>query len=347
MKHYTIEDVQRDWRCLDAEDFAVSEGVRLISHEEFTYRPGFPKVEYIPPGGLASFFRFFVIVFNLLYAWRLLRHTKRDTVLIVSGSGALWLFIGLLNRYVMLRKRNVLLWDVFVEVKDGWRRTIMSAAMASFRLNVLWSRKQIEPHAEWLRLPKERFIFLPYKANHSKGPAYDIPIGNFIFSGGNGKRDYKTLVDAVRDTGIPVVISATDPAVLKTIERLPSVIALAAREPAFAQLQAAARFVVVPMIDTGLKGGGEANFCNAQWHGRPVVAADRMAAEEYIVEGETGYIVPPGDSAMLRQRILELWNDPAKCAEMGRKAKAYVDDNFTHEAFIRRLLRLATLIGSE
>ena len=217
--------------------------------------------------------------------------------------------------------------------------------MSSFRLSVLWSRKQIEPHAEWLGLPKDRFVFLPFKANHSQGPAYDLTIGGYVFAGGNGKRDYEVLAEAVRGTGIPLIVSATDPAVRRQIKDLPNVIALAAWEPAFAQLQSGARFIVVPMIDTGLKGGGEANMCNGMWHGKPVIAVDRMAAEDYIVEGETGYIVPPGDVALLRRRMLELWNDPAKCEEMGRRAKDHVKENLTHEAFIRRLLRLARLCG--
>ncbi len=345
MRHYTIQDVQNDWRCLDADDFASPDGVRLVSHEDFTYRPGFETVGYIAPGVFASLFKFSPILFNLLYAWRLLRQTRRYTVLILNGGTALWLFVGLLNRFAMLRKRTIMLWDVFVEVEDGWRRTVMAVAMSSFRLNVLWSRKQIEPHAEWLRLPKKRFIFLPYKSGQSKGLSYELPIGNYVFAGGNGKRDYKTLVDAVLDTGIPVIISATDPAVRNQIEKLPNVIALAAWEPAFAQLQAGSRFTVVTMVDTGLKGGGEANMCNGMWHGKPVIAVDRMAAEDYIVEGETGFIVPPGNVALLRRRILELWNDIDKCERMGQKAKEHVEANFTHEAFIRRLLRLAKLCG--
>ncbi|MCX7424296.1 MAG: hypothetical protein NTW96_01455 [Planctomycetia bacterium] len=143
MSDHTLEDVQRDWRCLDADDFSAPEGVRLVSHEEFTYRPGFPKVEYIAPGWFVSLFGFSHILFNVLYAWRLLRHTKRDTVLILNGSGGLWLFVGLLNRFAMLGKRKIMLWDPFVEVRDGWRRKLMSAAMSSFVLIVVWSRKQV------------------------------------------------------------------------------------------------------------------------------------------------------------------------------------------------------------
>jgi glycosyltransferase involved in cell wall biosynthesis len=343
----TLEDVQNDYHCLDTEEFSTPENIRLISHEKFDPRPGLSTVEYVPPGPVALLFRFSAILFNLLYAWRLLRHAKRNTILVLNGGTGLWLPVGLLNRFVMRRKRTIFLWDVFVEVDRGWKRAIMSAAMSSVRLSVLWSRRQIEPHAEWLRLPEERFVFLPYKANHCRKPAYDLPVGNYVFSGGNGKRDYQTLADAVRDTGIPVIISATDAAVRKRIEELPNVIPLAAWEPAFAQLQAGARFTVVAMIDTGLKGGGETNMCNGMWHGKPVIAVDRMAAEDYIIEGETGYIVPPGDAALLRRRILELWNDTEKCQEMGRKAKQHAEANFTHEAFIRRLLRLATLCGTQ
>ncbi len=347
MRPCTIEDVQRDWRCLDAEDFAAPDGIRLISHEQFTHRPGLDEVQYLPPGMFVSLFSFWRTLFNLLYAWRLLRQTKRDTVLLVDGSdGSLWLFIGLLNRFVMLRKRTIFLWDLFVEVDRGWKRTIVSAAVASFRLSVLWSRRQVQTHAEWLGLSCQHFVFIPYKATHSKHPRCNPAIGNYVFAGGNSKRDYETLADAVRDTGIPVIISATDPAVRNQIARLPNIIAIAAWEPAFAQLQAGARFTVVPIVDSALRGGGETNVCHGMWHGTPVIAVDRMSAEDYIVEGETGYIVPPGDVRLLRERILELWHDPVKCAEMGRKAQEHAEANFTHEIFIRRLLRLAKLCGS-
>jgi glycosyltransferase involved in cell wall biosynthesis len=152
------------------------------------------------------------------------------------------------------------------------------------------------------------------------------------------------LIEAVRDTNIPVIISTTDPEVRRSIEPLPNVIVLGAPEPAFAQLQAAAEFVVIPMVHTGLKGGGEANFCNAMWHGKPVIAADSIAAADYIIEGETGYVVPSGDAGVLRTRILELWNTPDLAAEMGQTARIHAVENFCHSAFIRRLLALTLLL---
>jgi glycosyltransferase involved in cell wall biosynthesis len=127
---------------------------------------------------------------------------------------------------------------------------------------------------------------------------------------------------------------------------MPNVVVLGAPEPGFAQLQSASRFVVMPVVKSGFRGAAETNCCNAMWHGKPVIAADDFGASDYIIEGQTGYVVPAGDSAALRQRILDLWNDEQKCREMGRKARKHAQHNFTHEAYVRRLLRLAKLCGS-
>lgn len=342
----SLSEVQDNWRLLDQHGLQFPSSIRLISHEEFTSCPEI-HVDYIPPGRLARTLRFFPRLAECAYAWQLLKECDANTVLIANGSTGLWLFVGLLNRLLYRTKRKVLCWEIYLEVDKEWKRKLMSAALKGMTLSVLWSRKQIEPHSNFLGIPEDRFIFLPYKANHSKDPHYDLPTNRFVFAGGNSKRDYRCLVEAVKGTSVLVVISATDPAVRKTIEPLPNIIVLSAPEPAFAQLQAASFFVVVPTIYTGLKGTGEANFCNGMWHGKPVIAADSIAAEDYILDGETGYVVPSGDSAALRERILELWNDRQRVAEMGQAARKHVEDNFTHAAFIRRLLRLALFLNSK
>lgn len=344
-KGVSIEDVQRDWHLLDDSEFALPERVRLISHEQFTSCPSI-AVEYIPPGLMARAARVISSrLYFLFYAFQLLHRCSENTVLILNGGGGLWLFVGLLNRFLSVRKRRILCWDIFVEVAPGWKRRVMSAAMKGVTLSVLWSRAQISPHSRFLDIPEDQFVFIPFKANHSKHPRYHNTIGRFVFSGGNSKRDYGTLVEAVRDTSIPVIISCTDPKVKRDIQPPPNVIVLAASEPAFAQLQAASSFVVIPMVPGVLRGAGEANFCNAMWHGKPVIAADSIAASDYIINGETGYVVPSGDVLALRERILALWNDEDRCKEMGNNGHEHVKDNLTHEMFIRRLLRLALLLG--
>jgi glycosyltransferase involved in cell wall biosynthesis len=360
---YCIDNVRNDWRILDCELFPEIGRVNLVSHESFTASDEL-AVHYIPPGLFADLFSHVRVLHSLIYAIRLFRGSDRSSVVIVNGGNTmLWVWCGLLNALKLLGRRKLLCWDLFVEYQLGQERRLWffpfiklttkrkekfaRFIMRQYGLNVLWSRKQVGSHAKRFDLPDRHFIFIPFKANHSKNEPLHISIGDFIFSGGNGKRDYKCLIEAVRDTEIPVIISATDPRVRQGIEQIPNVIVLAAAEPAFAQLQAASRFVVIPMIYSGLKGGGEANFCNAMWHKKPVIASDSISAEDYILEGETGYVVPSGDYRKLRKRILTLWNDAALCKTMGEKAHEHVRMSFTHAHFIKRLVRLALLFAND
>ena len=362
----TLEQVRADYHVLDGSGFIPPEGVRLISHEKYADNLEVP-VEYIASNRLVRLFRRFGPVATPLYALQLFFAAEKNTVLIVNGGSGLWQMLGFLNRVPFFRHRTLYLWDVFVEYmlgtekrmkffpllkfKTRWKEALARHALAGYDLIVPWSRKQAAAHARYYRLPEEKFIFLPFKSNHSNPARYPqdalckVSLGRFVFSGGNGKRDYQCLVEAVRGTDIPVIISATDPAVQKQIELLPNIILLGAPEPAFAQLQSICTLAVIPMIDSGLKGGGEANYCNIMWHGKPLIACCNMAAEDYIIEGETGFVVPSGDSERLRRRILELWNDPERAEQMGRNGHQHVAENFTHDLFVRRLLRLALVLG--
>ena len=78
-------------------------------------------------------------------------------------------------------------------------------------LTTVWSSRQRDVQAKLLRSPVTKFVFMPYKANHSKFQPISLDIGGYVFSGGNSRRDYQTLFEAVRGTGIPVIVSATNP----------------------------------------------------------------------------------------------------------------------------------------
>ncbi|HEY4309112.1 MAG TPA: glycosyltransferase [Pirellulales bacterium] len=212
-------------------------------------------------------------------------------------------------------------------------------------LCVVFSRVQIRLQAEYLDVPENRFVFVPYKANHSQSQPIAIVPGNYVFSGGNTKRDYATLCEAVRGTGIPVMISATDPAVIRGLNVPSNVIILSAVEPSFAKLMAGSRFVVITINAGGVRGAGEASACNAMWHGKAVVCADDLSASDHIIDGVTGYIVPAGDALELKARILQLWEDTEGTQNMGRRAHEHVAASLTHEHFLRRLLALSDLLS--
>lgn len=346
----TISDAQKDWKILDHLDFKCREsGIRLISHVPLrgNYAEGLPPVEEIKQGKISRLFSFWQLLSSMIAAFRMLWIANNKTVIIANGSALVGNFICLLNYYLFMRRRTILFWDSHLETKSRLKKYIFKRTFLGCRLATFWSRRQIQNYAQQFDLPEGMLIFIPYKANHSQWQPRKNMALDYVFAGGNGKRDYKTLVEAVRDTDVTVIISTTDPELRKTIEDIPNVIPLAATEPSFAKLMAASRFVVIPMISTGLKGGGEANFCNAMWHGKPIIAVDDISAEDYIVDGENGYIVPPGDVDLLRKRILELWIDNEKCRKMGEYGREIVKKYYTHELCMRRLLRLACVVGED
>ncbi len=57
---------------------------------------------------------------------------------------------------------------------------------------------------------------------------------------------------------------------------------------------------------------------------KPVVATRVGSIEETVIDGQTGYLVPPGDTRALARRVVELLSDPDQAAAMGRAAREQV-----------------------
>jgi glycosyltransferase involved in cell wall biosynthesis len=62
--------------------------------------------------------------------------------------------------------------------------------------------------------------------------------------------------------------------------------------------------------------------------GRPVIATDVGGVPSAVRDGETGLIVPPGDSRALARRMLELLENPARARAIGAAARQCVAEEF-------------------
>jgi glycosyltransferase involved in cell wall biosynthesis len=61
--------------------------------------------------------------------------------------------------------------------------------------------------------------------------------------------------------------------------------------------------------------------------GLPVVGTDTGGVADAIVEGETGYVVDPGDTDALGTRITELCSDDEKRQQMSKAARTYIREH--------------------
>lgn len=78
-------------------------------------------------------------------------------------------------------------------------------------------------------------------------------------------------------------------------------------------------------------------YLEAMRAARPCLAA-RGAAEEIVIDGVTGRIVPPRDRAALAAALVELLSDPDRCTAMGLAGRERVENEFSSARFAARLL---------
>ena len=116
-------------------------------------------------------------------------------------------------------------------------------------------------------------------------------------------------------------------------------------EADLAGLHRRAAVFVLPTVETTCFGRAVAitellglSVLEAMASGTPVVASRTGGVPEVVVDGETGFLVAPGDTAELRDRIQRLLRDPALAARMGRAARARVLEHFTWDETARRCI---------
>jgi glycosyltransferase involved in cell wall biosynthesis len=72
--------------------------------------------------------------------------------------------------------------------------------------------------------------------------------------------------------------------------------------------------------------------------GTPVVCSRLGGLPEIVADGETGYLVEPGDVDGLRDRLEAVLRDPERADRMGRAARESVVERFTWSACAARCL---------
>jgi len=198
-------------------------------------------------------------------------------------------------------------------------------AVSKAQVMTNWER---EHYAKMFNTEEDRFVHIPFPMIRSASPRHPInrEYDNYIMSSGRNSCDWDTLIQAVRDIPqypITIVHSKKDARNFKNIT-LPSNIKLLCDIPLEEHdrlLKKAACFVIT-LIDT-VGSSGHVRLSHAIHLGVPVIVTSASGIEEYLRDGETGIVVPPGAPLALREAIHRLMKDPQLQESLAKNAIRY------------------------
>jgi glycosyltransferase involved in cell wall biosynthesis len=92
-------------------------------------------------------------------------------------------------------------------------------------------------------------------------------------------------------------------------------------------------------------------FSNAILEGmamaKPIIATDVGGNAEAVIDGETGFIIPPDNTERVAEAILKLYNDWDLRKKMGKKGREVIDKKFVLQDMISKMEDLYTKICQE
>jgi len=79
----------------------------------------------------------------------------------------------------------------------------------------------------------------------------------------------------------------------------------------------------------------------------PVIASNIGGLPEVVIDGETGYLVPPCDALSLAEKIYHLIRNPGLRVKMGKQGRHFVSINYDWHENVQRMVRYFGLIVKE
>lgn len=169
-----------------------------------------------------------------------------------------------------------------------------------------------------------------------------------VVSCGTANRDYRSLVRATDEipnisveiaadsAWIPLRVDIEDDSIpdYLTITKLNYV--------GLRDLYARAAVVVVPLY-AGKHAAGYSAIAEAMAMGKPVIATITESPSDFIIDGVTGFYVPPGDPTALRERIRLLFENKQLAEQMGQAGRQRMVDEFDVRSYANRIARVAGL----
>jgi glycosyltransferase involved in cell wall biosynthesis len=286
---------------------------------------------------------------GLAAAWTAFRRRGEYDVIVTMAERS-GIPLALLLRLGRARRGHVMIAHWLSPAK---KRLALQWSLASSAIDriVVYGTTQERVAVDRLKLPQRRVRMI----RHAADAEFWHPLGQSqsgICSAGLERRDYGTLVEAVRGLDLTVTIAAANPWTTRdplATEGFPTnVVKRRVDHHALRDLYDRSEFVVVPLKDVDFQAGSLVTY-EAMAMGKAVIATRTRALSggDLVRDGETGILVPPGDVGALREAILRLHNDPAEARRLGANARRIVEAGLNHERYIHDMVGVVREVGQE
>jgi glycosyltransferase involved in cell wall biosynthesis len=275
-----------------------------------------------------------------IYLARELFRRRKDYDLIITGMFGE--YFALLQGLTNYRRKPHLLLDI------EWREKRMSKlltlakrvmnqliAKGSSKIGV-FCEVEIENYSDYYGINKDKFIWFPF-CTDVFGRKWDVEEKDYIFTGGRMQRDYETLIQAVEDTPIKVMVAAPRDAISRKIVPENIVLMGFVNAVEYYSIMAKSKFVVLSLEPGIRRGQGVTTYVSAMRLGKAVVINEGKASTSYIKDGKTGLIVPPRDPLALRNAIEKLFYNDKLRQEISQNAYQYAKEHFSTDRLTREL----------
>lgn len=281
---------------------------------------------------------------NLLLAYACWKIRKSCQAIVTDGEQVGLPLAAILKFTPGKRPRHLMIVHVISEPKKliflDWLG--VQSAIDRFITYSRWQQRFIE---ERWKLSRDRVPWTPFMVDHEFFAPERVTASSSarpqICAVGLERRDYETLLQAVEDLDVHVVIAAASPWAKRTegvaTRNIPrNVTVQKFTQYDLRQLYADSRFLVMPLEDVKFQAGVTA-ILEGMAMGKAVICSRVPGQTDVVIEGENGRYVPPRDPASLRNGIRQLLSDPKESARLGANGRKLIEREMNLDLYAKRL----------
>ena len=291
---------------------------------------------------------------NALLAWQCFRLRKQYKTIFTDGEqiGLPYALFTRLFGWANSHRPDHLMITHLISTKSKMWLTGFFRLYKFIDLFLCYSTRQQEIICESWNLPKEQAPFTPFMVDQNffspevtKSQPDIIGVTDsgdrFICAVGLEFRDYPTLMEAVKDMDIKVIIAAGSPwskrdDQTKKADIPDNVIVKRFSQWELRKLYEKSEFFVMPLLENDFQAGITA-MLEAMSMEKAQICTQTRGQIDVVVDQENGLYVNPNDSVALKNAILYLLNNPEKAQKMGKKGRQLIDEYMNIDLYVKRL----------